>query len=46
MEYKKGFFILSGVASLFNFLPLFNLFGPFFGEISMFYYIKLIKKEL
>ncbi len=44
-EYKKGFFIISGVTALFNFLPLFNLFGPFFGEISMFYYIKLIKKE-
>ncbi len=45
-EYKKSFFIISGVTALFNFLPLFNIFGPFFGEITMFYYIKQIKNEL
>jgi len=45
-EYKKGFFIISGVTALFNFLPLFNLFGPFFGEISMFYYMKLLAKKV
>ena len=45
-EYKKGFFIISGVTALFNFLPLFNLFGPFFGEISMFYYLKLLAKKV
>ena len=45
-EYKKGFFIISGVTALFNFLPLFNLFGPFFGEISMFYYMKLLSKKV
>jgi len=45
-EYKKGFFIISGVTALFNFLPLFNLFGPFFGEITMFYYIKLLVKKV
>ena len=46
VEYKKGFFIISSVTALFNFLPLFNLFGPFFGEITMFYYMKLLKKEI
>lgn len=45
-ENKKGFFIISGVTALFNFLPLFNLFGPFFGEISMFYYMKLLAKKV
>ena len=45
-EYKKGFFIISSVTALFNFLPLFNLFGPFFGEISMFYYMKLLAKKV
>ncbi|UCN00796.1 EI24 domain-containing protein [Sulfurimonas sp. SWIR-19] len=45
-EYKTGFFILSGVTALFNFLPIFNIFGPFFGEIAMFYYLKEIQKEL
>ncbi len=45
-EYKKGFYFISGVTALFNFLPLFNLFGPFFGEITMFYYMKLIAKKV
>ncbi len=45
-QYKKSFFIISGVTALFNFLPLFNIFGPFFGEITMFYYIKQIKSKL
>ena len=45
-EYKRGFFIISSVTALFNFLPLFNIFGPFFGEITMFYYVKQIKSKL
>lgn len=45
-EYKKGFYFISAITALFNFIPLFNLFGPFFGEITMYYYIKLIQKEL
>jgi len=45
-EHKSGFFIISAVTALFNFLPIFNIFGPFFGEIAMFYYLKQIKKEL
>ncbi len=45
-EYKSGFIVISAVTSLFNFLPVFNIFGPFFGEITMFYYLKGIQKEL
>ncbi|QOP42915.1 EI24 domain-containing protein [Sulfurimonas sediminis] len=45
-EYKSGFLVISAVTSLFNFLPVFNIFGPFFGEIAMFYYLKEIQKEL
>ena len=45
-QYKKSFFVISSVTALFNFLPLFNIFGPFFGEIAMFHYIKQLKKEL
>jgi len=44
--YKSGFIIISAVTSLFNFLPVFNIFGPFFGEITMFYYLKEIQKEV
>ena len=45
-EYKAGFITISTVTSFFNFLPVFNIFGPFFGEIAMFYYLREIKKEL
>ena len=45
-EYKSGFIAISAVTSLFNFLPIFNIFGPFFGEITMFYYLKETQKEL
>ncbi len=45
LEHKKSFFIISSITALFNFIPLFNLFGPFFGELSMFYYIKRLKEE-
>lgn len=45
-EYKSGFIAISAVTALFNFLPIFNIFGPFFGEITMFYYLKEIQKEL
>lgn len=44
-EHKVNFFILSSFTALFNFLPLFNILGPFFGEIAVFYYIKEIKKR-
>ena len=45
-EYKAGFITISAVTSLFNFLPVFNIFGPFFGEITMYYYLREIKEEL
>jgi len=44
--HKFDFMVISVVTSLFNFLPLFNVFGPFFGEIAMFHYLKQIEKEL
>lgn len=45
-QYKKGFIAIGMVTALFNFLPIFNIFGPFFGEISMFYYLKRLHEEL
>jgi len=41
--HKTGFIAISMVTTLFNFVPFFNIFGPFFGEITMFHYIRLIK---
>ncbi len=40
----KGLGIISFVSILFNFVPILNFFGSFFGEISMFHYLKSIKK--
>jgi hypothetical protein len=40
----KGLGIISFVSILFNFVPIFNFFGPFFGEISMFHYLKSLEK--
>ena len=39
-EYKGAIWGLSFIGSLFNFIPVFNVFGPYFTELSMFYYLK------
>ena len=39
-EHRKALWFISFVTVLFNFIPILNLFGPFFGEISMFHYFK------
>jgi len=44
-EHKAGVYFISFVTVLFNFLPIFNIFGPFFGEIAMYHYFKNIKKN-
>jgi len=44
-EHKAGVYFISFVTVLFNFLPVFNIFGPFFGEIAMYHYFKNIKKN-
>jgi len=48
-EIKKHRFvlwILSSITALFNFVPGLHMFGPFFGEISMFHYLKSIQKDI
>jgi len=39
-EHKVAIWFISFVTVLFNFVPLLNLFSPFFGEIAMFHYLK------
>ena len=39
-EHRFGVWFISLMASLFNFVPLLNLFSPYFGEIAMFHYFK------
>ena len=36
--------VISFVTVLFNFIPILNFFGPFFGEIAMFHYLKSVQK--
>jgi len=44
-KHRFATFFISFVTVLFNFIPVFNLFGPFFGEIAMFHYFKSVKKN-
>ncbi len=39
-EHRTAVWFISLIASLFNFVPLLNLFSPYFGEIAMFHYFK------
>ena len=39
-EYKGAIWGLTFIGSLFNFIPVFNVFGSYFTELSMFYYLK------
>ncbi len=44
-EHRLALWFISFISVLFNFVPLLNLFGPFFGEITMFYYLKKEKSK-
>lgn len=39
-EHRGAFWGISALVALFNFVPVFNIFGPFFGQLAMFYYLK------
>jgi len=39
-EFKSSIWGLNMIGSLFNFIPVFNVFGPYFTELAMFYYFK------
>ncbi len=43
-KYQKDIWLISFVTVLFNFVPIFNILAPFFGEISMFHYWKRVQK--
>ena len=38
-EHGSAIWMISFVAALFNFVPVLNLFGPYFGEIAMFHFL-------
>ncbi len=39
-EYKGAIWGLNIIGSFFNFIPVFNVFGPYFTELALFYYFK------
>ena len=39
-NYKKDIFIISFITVMFNFIPVLNIFGPFFGLVALFHHIK------
>ena len=39
-EHQLAIWGISTLGALFNFIPIFNIFGPYFSELSMFYYFK------
>ena len=43
-QHRFALWVISFITALFNFIPVLNIFGPYFGEISMFHYLKSIKK--
>jgi len=44
-QHRFALWNISFVTALFNFVPLLNLFGPYFGEIAMFHYLKSLQKK-
>jgi len=44
-SHQKALYGISLITALFNFVPILNLFGPFFGELAMYDYIRELKKE-
>ena len=44
-KHQKDIWFIGFVSVLFNFIPIFNIFAPFFGELSMFHYWKQIQQE-
>ncbi len=45
-EHRVAIWFISFIAVLFNFIPILNLFGPFFGQISMYHYLKNEQENL
>ena len=44
-KYRLAIWIITMVTVLFNFVPILNIFGPYFGTIALYYYLKNAKKE-
>ncbi len=45
-NHKKAIWTISLVASFFNFIPILNIFGPYFGEFAMYYYLEAYEDKI
>lgn len=44
-QHRFAVWSISGLTALFNFVPLLNLLGPFFGEIALYHYEKTVQNK-
>jgi len=44
-QHRFAIWFILFTASLFNFVPLLNIFSPYFGEFAMYYYLEGCKKD-
>ncbi len=44
-EHRMAIWFLSIIVALFNVIPVLNIFGPFFGVIALFHYLKSLEKN-
>ncbi len=45
-EHRFSIWFITFTASLFNLVPVLNIFGPYFGEFAMYYYMDACKNKL
>lgn len=44
-EHRFAIWFITFMASLFNLVPILNIFGPYFGEFAMYYYLEAYNKN-
>ncbi len=44
-KHKKTILTISFISSLFNFIPILNIFSPYFGEFAMYYYFETYEEN-
>ena len=45
-KHKFAIWFITFMASLFNLVPILNIFGPYFGEFAMYYYLETYKNDI
>ncbi len=45
-EHRFAVWFITFIASLFNLIPVLNIFGPYFGEFAMYYYLEAYRSNI